>query len=125
MTRARTLIALVAGLASPAGPLADELARLVGQDVSVGDGGASLAIRDIAGEGAPLVGTVERRGAELWLSTGARALRLEGPLAAPRIAGPGYRVWVIGDVNGSALRAERIGVLSPPEAGSGRRPDGE
>jgi hypothetical protein len=83
--------------------------------------GASYVIEDIAGEGRPVVGVVERRGNDLWLvpadaDAGAAAVKLSGPLAAPRIAGPGYKVWVLGTIdqkNGS-LRATRIGVLKRP-----------
>lgn len=74
------------------------------------------AIADVAGEGRPRVGKIERRGDELWLLgddgwTGP----LAGALAHPRIAGPGYRVWVLGviDPNGR-LHARRIGVLARP-----------
>jgi hypothetical protein len=89
---------------------AAELARLVGQDVEiVGD---RYVIKDIAGEGAPLVGLVERRGEELWL-VGETTVRLSGPLAHPRYAGPGYKVWVLGTLEGDALRVRRLGVLAP------------
>ena len=88
--------------------IAAEIARLVGQDVAVtGDG---YVIRDIAGEGPPRLGVVERRGAELWLD----GLRLDGPLAHPRIAGPGYKVWVLGEEKDGVLRARRLGVLAAP-----------
>ena len=93
-------------------PVAAEIARLVGQGVEVH--GESYTIRDIAGEGAPLVGVVERRGDELWL-VGATTVRLTGPLAHPRLAGPGYKVWVLGVPDGAGgLRARRLGVLAPP-----------
>ncbi len=95
--------------------VAAEVARLVGQDVLVAPDGGAYQIRDVAGEGAPLVGVVERRGPELWLA-GDTTVRLSGPLAHPRIAGPGYKVWVLGDLapDGS-LRASRLGVLAPPQ----------
>ncbi len=94
--------------------VAAEVARLVGQDVIESRDG--YVIRDVAGEGAPLVGVVERRGAELWL-VGPVTVRLSGPLAHPRIAGPGYKVWVLGDADGAGgLRARRLGVLAPPAA---------
>jgi len=91
----------------------DETARLVGQDwVATAGGGYDL--RDVAGEGRPLVGVVERRGAELWL-TGAATVRLSGPLAHPRIAGPGYKVWVLGaPAADGSYRPRRLGVLAPP-----------
>ena len=90
-----------------------EVARLVGQDVAEApDGG--YVIRDVAGEGPPRVGVIERRGEELWLC-GERLVRLSGPLAHPRIAGPGYKVWVLGDVlSDGSLRARRMGVLATP-----------
>jgi hypothetical protein len=91
--------------------VAAELARLAGQDVAVT--GDAYEIRDVAGEGAPLIGTVERRGPELWL-VGATTVRLVGPLAHPRIAGPGYKVWVLGVPDGDSYRPRRLGVLAPP-----------
>jgi len=91
--------------------VAAEVARLVGQDVAVAPDGASYAIRDVAGEGAPLVGVVERRGEELWLVR-PTTVRLVGPLANPRIAGPGYKVWVLGPVENGVCRARRVGVLA-------------
>jgi hypothetical protein len=93
--------------------LCAELTRLVGQMVAPGPAGCELL--DVAGEGRPLIGTVERRGAELWL-VGEVSLRLEGPLATPRIAGPGHRVWVLGARAGEVLRARRLGVLARPPA---------
>jgi hypothetical protein len=75
---------------------------------------AAATLRDIAGEGAPLVGTVERRGADLWL-IGETTVRLSGPLAHPRLAGPGYKIWVLGSLSADgSLRARRLGVLAPP-----------
>jgi len=82
-------------------------ARVVGEDV---------VIDDVAGEGKPLVGVVERRGRALWLVGDGFAAELRGPLARPRIAGPGYRVWVIGTRDGDAVIAKRLGVLAPPSA---------
>lgn len=96
--------------------IAAELSRLDGHEVSVLAGGADYRIDDVAGEGAPLVGVVERRGAALWLRPArGPAQRLSGPLAVPRIAGPGYKVWVVGraGLDGS-LVARRLGVLAPP-----------
>lgn len=95
------------------GDVAAEVARLVGQDVATAPDGASYDIRDIAGEGAPLVGVVERRGEELWL-VGDTTVRLCGKLAHPRIAGPGYKVWVLGDRRADGLHVRRLGVLRPP-----------
>ncbi|HTM23414.1 MAG TPA: hypothetical protein VL172_22985 [Kofleriaceae bacterium] len=95
---------------APAPGMAAEIDRLVGQTVTVAADGASYIIDDVAGEGAPIVGVVERRGQDLWVGDH----RLTGPLAVPRIAGPGYRVWVIGDIDGDRLHARRIGILRPP-----------
>jgi len=96
--------------------LAAELARLDGQRVEVAPDRASYRILDIAGEGAPLVGVVERRGASLWLRAEVGPpRRLVGPLAVPRIAGPGYKVWVIGRVAPDGeLSARRLGILARP-----------
>ncbi|RMH44672.1 MAG: hypothetical protein D6689_01905 [Deltaproteobacteria bacterium] len=103
------------------GPAA-ERARLVGHAVVDAPGGGYV-IADVAGEGRPIVGVVERRDGALWVAGHA----LTGPLARPRIAGPGYKVWVLGAVEGRRLRARRIGVLAPPRCGHaagdvGRRP---
>ena len=96
--------------------IAAELARLDGHRVAVAPDRLSYRILDIAGEGPPIVGVVERRGEALWLrSEDGAAVQLAGPLAVPRIAGPGYKVWVVGArAPGGALTARRIGVLSPP-----------
>ena len=93
----------------------DEASRLVGHTVARARGGG-WRIVDVAGEGAPEVGVVERRGKALWLVTeGGRALRLAGPLAVPRIAGPGYKVWALGRIGaGGALWVRRLGVLRRP-----------
>jgi hypothetical protein len=117
-----------------AGDVAAELARLEGQSVRVvnhaphGTGvhvgedrprGRAYVIEDVAGEGAPVVGVVERRDQALWLvaADGAR-YRLAGALARPRIAGPGYKIWALGAVTSSGgervLVARRIGVLASP-----------
>jgi hypothetical protein len=92
-------------------------ARLAGQRFTVAADHASIAIDDVAGEGAPIVGVVERRGDELWLvpaDAAAPALKLTGPLARARIAGPGYTVWITGDPAGGAIRVRRLGVLRRP-----------
>ena len=88
--------------------LAAEVSRLAGQEIAETPDG--YEILDVAGEGKPLVGVVERRGEELWL-TGAVTVKLVGPLAHPRVAGPGYKVWVLGVRDGDGYRARRIGVL--------------
>ncbi len=95
--------------------IADELSRLAGQTVQVAPDGASYVITDVAGEGPPRVGVIERRGRALWLvDDHGGAVRLTGPLAVPRIAGPGYLVWVLGTADGDGLRARRLGILRPP-----------
>jgi hypothetical protein len=120
-----------------------ELARLQGQRVrrvdrsapqsagpSVGPGDGQSAVRsdgrgpgyvieDVAGEGAPVVGVVEQRPGALWLAgDDGVAYRLAGVLARPRIAGPGYKIWVLGTVivqrGENVLRARRLGILAPP-----------
>lgn len=88
------------------------LDRLVGHRVRWQDG--VLAIDDIAGTGRPWIGVVERRGAALWLVGAGFALELRGALARPRLAGPGYLVWVAGELRGTVLIATRLGVLAPP-----------
>jgi hypothetical protein len=88
--------------------------RLRGQRTTVAADRRSIAIDDIAGEGRPWVGVVERRGSELWLRTAGGSARLTGALARPRIAGPGYTVWVIGAASEGAIAARRLGVLRRP-----------
>ncbi|WP_428264733.1 hypothetical protein [Haliangium sp.] len=95
-----------------------ELTRLEGHRVRVAADGSGYVIEDIAGEGPPLVGVIERRGQALWLVTQDGAYRLTGPLAKPRITGPSYKIWVLGTATGGAggpaLRVRRLGVLAPP-----------
>ena len=99
-------------------PVADPVAadamlgRLGGHRAAWRDG--ALVIADVAGEGAPWIGVVERRGAALWLVGDGFAWRLRGPLARPRLAGPGYLVWATGATAGDALTVRRLGVLAPP-----------
>lgn len=88
------------------------LDRLIGHRVRWQDG--ALAIDDVAGRGRPWLGVVERRADGLWLAGAGFALRLTGPLARPRLAGPGYLIWAIGERRGDALAVERLGVLEPP-----------
>jgi hypothetical protein len=111
-------LALAPGVAAADPPIliAAELARLEGHRVEVAPDGTDYRILDVAGEGAPLVGVVERRGRDLWLRPAVgQARRLRGPLAVPRIAGPGYKVWVMGrDAPDGSLVARRLGVLAPP-----------
>lgn len=107
--------ALLCWLAAVA-PDPAELSRLEGHEVVIDRSApGGYRIVDIAGEGPPLVGVIERRGEALFLVAGAEALRLTGPLAVPRIAGPGYKVWAIGDRAGDRLAVRRLGILRPPE----------
>jgi len=93
--------------------LALMLSRLEGQTATIGPTG--LEIADVAGEGPPVIGVVERRGDELWLVPDLPdEVRLLGPLAHPRLLGPGYRVWVIGSRDAGGLTGVRFGVLAPP-----------
>ena len=88
-------------------------ARLRGQTFTIEDG--VLAITDIAGEGAPMIGVVTRDGGDLLLDTPNGRWKLTGPLARPRIAGPGYTVWVLGTPGGDGTyKLRRIGVLRRP-----------
>jgi hypothetical protein len=126
MRPAVALAGLVATLATPGAGAARadvgaevERARAAGLWVEVAPDRASYRIRDVAGEGAPLVGRVERRAGALYLVAdggAGPARRMTGPLAVPRIAGPGYTVWVLGVADGAALRVRRIGVLARPDA---------
>jgi hypothetical protein len=110
------LVLVVAGGGAARADVASELARLVGHRVEVARDRTSYRILDVAGEGAPEVGVVERRGPALVLRRAdGSAIPLAGPLAVPRIAGPGYKVWVLGRVERGALIARRLGVLARPE----------
>lgn len=104
-------VAVAVAAADAAADAAAVLSRLQGHTARVV--GDDVVIDDVAGEGKPLVGVVERRGRSLWLVNKETALELRGPLARPRIAGPGYRVWVIGERDGDGIVARRIGVLEP------------
>jgi hypothetical protein len=81
---------------------------------------AGYAIEDIAGEGRPVVGVVERRGPHLVVVTAEREVyRLAGILARPRFAGPGYKIWALGQVSERSdgervLTPRRMGVLASP-----------
>jgi len=92
-------------------------ALLAGQRFTIAADRRSIDITDVAGEGAPEVGTVVRDGGALVLVTEDGRFVLRGPLARPRIAGPGYTVWVIGTVGAGTvptLTARRLGVLRKP-----------
>lgn len=88
------------------------LSRLVGHRVGWRD--QVLMIDDIAGAGRPWIGVVARQGDALVLTGPGFAWPLRGPLARPRLAGPGYLVWVTGKLVDGALVARRLGVLAPP-----------
>jgi hypothetical protein len=92
------------------------VARLAGHRIEISARRDAVTIVDAAGEGPPRVGVIERDGDDLVMVTADGRWRLAGPLARPRIAGPGYTVWVIGDVDaaGAVLRARRLGVLLRP-----------
>lgn len=120
------MLALRTAIAAPSQPcspeITTELLRLVGHHVVVSEG-CACEIVDVAGEGRPIVGVVERRGVELWIvpADGAgcvarsevspRPLRLVGPLAHPRLAGPGHKIWLLGPVAGDTIRPTRLGIL--------------
>jgi hypothetical protein len=96
-----------------------ELDRLQGHGVVMTRAG--YEIEDIAGEGKPVVGVVERRGRHLVLVTAEREVyRLAGILARPRFAGPGYKIWALGEVSEHhqggerVLTLRRMGVLASP-----------
>ncbi len=102
---------------SMAPEVAAEIARLRGHRITIA--GAGYTIDDIAGDGRPLVGIVERRGEHLYLiALDGSSYRLAGPLAKPRIAGPGYKIWALGAIGGQpprqVLTPRRLGVLAPP-----------
>lgn len=100
-------------IVAPAALLASMHARLPGQRAHLGDG--VLLIDDIAGLGRPWVGVVQMRCDRPWLVTALGALRLTGPLARPRLAGPGYLVWALGQRRGPELAVARLGVLARPD----------
>jgi hypothetical protein len=116
----RALVVLIAGgvllvSGAAAADVASELVRLAGHRVEIAPDRQSYRILDVAGEGAPEVGIVERRGSALLLRrVDGSAVALAGPLAVPRIAGPGYKIWVLGRMARGALVARRLGVLAPP-----------
>lgn len=93
----------------------DEVSRLVGHVVEEKVG--EYSIIDVAGEGAPIVGCVRVENDQLILeSEPNQRFRLSGPLAIPRIAGPNYKVWVIGEIlNSDILVVSRLGILATPQ----------
>ena len=110
---AMALLATSLCLLGPKPEWQDELGRLVGHKVELLSDGYRIV--DIAGEGQPYVGCVRRRGKDLFLESGDSRWRLTGPLAVPRIAGPDYKVWVIGKPTAAqTLAVERLGILATP-----------
>jgi hypothetical protein len=95
-------------------PLQEELDRLIGQRVQASRDG--YHVLDVAGEGQPQVGCVRSHQGALYLVSDTARSQLAGPLAIPRIAGPNYKVWIIGDVDDQGrLWVRRIGILASPE----------
>lgn len=90
--------------------------RLDGHRIRRGD--HVLLVEDVAGAGRPWVGVVASRCGALWLDTAVHSFRLTGPLARPRVAGPGYLVWAVGSTSrrsGShSFELQRLGVLARP-----------
>ena len=98
-----------------ASDLAAEVTRLEGQKFRIENG--RYEILDIAGEGPPTVGCVYKDDGELVLVSDIARLPLRGPLAVPRIAGPRYKVWVLGTAtNDGGFFARRLGILAGPAA---------
>lgn len=115
--RAATSAPLEASLViAPPSLIAAMAQRLEGQRFVQGD--HALVIEDVAQSGRPWVGVVAARCGALWLDTAVRPIRLTGPLARPRLAGPGYLMWAIGDLSsgasGQSLELRRLGVLARP-----------
>jgi hypothetical protein len=90
-----------------------EVSRLEGHELRIENG--TYEILDIAGEGKPRVGCVYKENGGLVLVGDVFRLPLRGPLAVPRIAGPRYKVWVLGAMtDDGALWARRLGILAGP-----------
>jgi hypothetical protein len=114
MTLASAIVATALALLAPKADWQEELRRLVGQQVE--QTATGYRIVDIAGEGEPLVGCIRREGKDLYLESGESRWRLTGALAVPRIAGPNYKVWIIGTPTpAGTLPAKRLGILATPE----------
>ncbi len=102
---------LVSVLALPiASQVQAEVDRLAGHEVRVTDDGYEIV--DVAGEGPPLVGCVVKSDQGLELENRGTRYLLHGPLAVPRIAGPGYKVWVVGKVTDGVMDVRRLGILA-------------
>lgn len=113
MTIALSIVLAGLCLLAPDSKWQSEIDRLIGQTVQVSDDGYEVI--DIAGEGRPLIGCIRRVGKELYLESGDKRWRLTGPLALARIAGPNYKVWVIGTPTAAmTLPATRLGILAGP-----------
>ncbi len=93
--------------------VASMAARLRGHRFREGD--HVLVLERVADRGRPWVGVVSARCDRLWLDTAMGSLVLTGPLARPRIAGPGYLVWALGRRRGNELMVWRAGVLARPD----------
>lgn len=108
------ILAAALALLTPQADWQEELRRLVGHGVEQQADGYRIV--DIAGEGEPFVGCVRRDGEHLYLESGESRWRITGPLAIPRIAGPNYKVWIIGTLTpAKTLVAKRLGILATPE----------
>lgn len=115
--------------------LRQELSRLEGHEVVVNADGSSYHIVNAAAEGPAMIGLIEARGQKLWFIKdnrhsqqsqqsqsqqvrirrhGRSQWRLRGRLAIPRIAGPGYKVWIVGEIRAGALWVRRLGILRSP-----------
>ncbi|MCE9577783.1 MAG: hypothetical protein K8W52_31910 [Deltaproteobacteria bacterium] len=118
-------IAIAEADPTPAPPAAATLAIDPGEDAAIAERlrgqrfarlPGAIRIDDAGGDGPPWIGTVARRDRDLWLVGDGFALRLTGPLARARLAGPGYAIWVTGAITGDAIAAHRLGVLRRPRA---------
>lgn len=85
------------------------LSRLAGHEVR--RQGDRVYLLDVEGGERPWIGVVERRGRALWIVGDDFAFELRGPLARPRLAGPGYTVWIAGRADGTRFMVRRLGVL--------------
>lgn len=100
-------------LIAPPERLAAIASRLTGHRFHTGD--HVLILEDFAGEGRPWLGLVAFRCDQLWLETSLGPLLLTGPLARPRIAGPGYLIWATGRRTANTLELSRLGILARPD----------
>ena len=101
-----------------------ELSRLEGHQVVVSADRSSYRIINVAAEGPAMIGIIEARGNQRWFiridehaqhaQHAQQQWQLRGRLAIPRIAGPGYKVWVVGEIRAGELWARRLGILRSP-----------